>query len=48
MKGGRRKRIVDVEWDLHKATILRLYVAESQALPKVMETLAREHGLYAR
>jgi hypothetical protein len=45
---GRRKRITDVEWDLHEAAIRRLYVTEGQALSKVMETLAREYGFFAR
>jgi hypothetical protein len=48
MEEGRRKRIASVEWDSHKANILRLYVTENQALSKVMETLAREHAFYAR
>jgi hypothetical protein len=48
MEGGRRKRISDIQWDSHEATIRRLYVTEGQALPKVMDTLAEEHGFYAR
>jgi hypothetical protein len=48
MESGRQKRITDAEWDLHKAAIHQLYVAENKTLSELSDTMKTEHAFFAR